>query len=300
VKALVTGGAGFIGSNLVKRLIYLGHEVTVIDNEYSKCHSKFYWNNKARNVFADIRNYDLTRKYYKNVDWVFHLAAEARIQPAIKDAITAVDININGTTVVLQSALEADVEKVIYSSSSSIYGNNIAPNVETQEDKCLNVYSLTKSYGEKLAKTYWDLYGLKTVSLRYFNVFGPNQPTKGEYAPVIGLWLKQKRKNEPLTVIGDGLQRRSFTHVTDVVKANIAAAETELDHYGEVFNIGTETNYSILEIAKTISEQIEFLPNRIGEAKEIKADCYKAYKALNWKAKIDLKDWLKWNLNMLF
>jgi UDP-glucose 4-epimerase len=295
VKTLVTGGAGFIGSNLVNELINQGHEVTVIDNEYSQCHEKFYWNDKARNIFADIRDYELTRKYYTDVDWVFHLAAEARIQPAINNAVQAVDVNIVGTTVVLQCALESKVKKVIYSSSSSIYGTNIPPNVETQPEKCLNVYSVSKLFGEKLCKVYSDLYGLNTLSLRYFNVYGPNQPTKGEYAPVIGLWLKQAAENKPLTIVGDGKQKRSFTHVSDVVQANIKAATVDLNEYGQVFNIGNEDNYSILQIAEQISNQIDFLPERIGEASEIKADCYKAFKLLGWKAETDLMDWLKWN-----
>lgn len=296
MKALVTGGAGFIGSNLVNKLINLGHEVVVIDNEYSDSHYKFYWNKKAQNVLADIRDYQTTRKYYENVDWVFHLAAQARIQPAIKDAINAVDINTLGTTVVFECAREANVKKVIYSSSSSIYGSNIPPNIETQENKCLNVYSLTKAFGEDLAKIYWDLYRLKTISLRYFNVYGPNEPTRGEYAPVIGLWFKQRKKKLPLTVVGDGSQRRSFTHVSDVVKANLLAAETELNEYGEVFNIGNQDNHSILEIAQIISKDIEFLPERIGEPKEIKADSFKAYKTFGWQAQIDLIKWVKWNL----
>ena len=292
MKVLVTGGAGFIGSNLVDELIRLGHDVTVIDNQYSECHEKFYWNPKARNIFADIRNYHLTKKYYENIDWVFHCAAEARIQPAINEAIKAVDINIVGTTVVLQCALEAKVQKVIYSSSSSIYGTNIPPNSEIQKDKCLNVYSLSKSFGEKLCQIYYNLYNLQTISLRYFNVYGPNQPTKGEYAPVIGLWLKQRAENKCLTIVGDGTQKRSFTHVADVVSANILAASVDLKTYGEVINIGNESNYTILQIAKSISDQIEFLPPRIGESHEIKADCYKASKLLGWRAEIDLLEYL--------
>lgn len=292
MKALVTGGAGFIGSNLVNKLIKDGHEVIVIDKEFSKCHEQFYWNNQALNIKADVRDYKNTRKYYENVDWVFHLAAEARIQPAIHDSINAVDINMVGTAVTLQASLEAGVKKFIFASSSSIYGNNFPPNTERQPDKCLNVYSLSKSFGEKLCNIYWKLYGLQTISLRYFNVYGPNQPTKGEYAPVIGLWLKQLQNNQPLTVVGDGSQRRCFTHVDDVVKANILAATTELKRYGEIFNIGSPISYSIKEIAQAISPNITYLPKRPAEAQDTQAFCFKASDQLNWKAEINLMDWL--------
>jgi UDP-glucose 4-epimerase len=239
MKSLVTGGAGFIGSNLVDRLLEIGHEVVVIDNEYSDVHEQFYWNDKAQNYKYDIRDYEKTRPLYEDIDYVFHIAAEARIQPAILNPIDAVSINSVGTVTVLQCAREAGVKRVMYSSTSSGYGMNESPNVETQPDDCLNPYSVSKVNGEKLCKMYTSLYGLQTICFRYFNVYGERQPLRGQYAPVIGIFLRQRAAGEPLTIVGDGEQRRDFTHVSDVVNANILAAITEVDScmFGQVFNV---------------------------------------------------------------
>ena len=227
-KSLVTGGAGFIGSNLVDHLLELGHEVVVIDNEYSDAHDQFYWNSNANNYNYDIRDYENTRPLYDGVDYVFHIAAEARIQPAVENPIQAVSINSVGTCTVLQCAREAGVKRVMYSSTSSAYGMNETPNVETQPDDCLNPYSVSKVNGEKLCTMYTNLFGLPTVIFRYFNVYGERQPLKGQYAPVIGIFLRQRDAGESLTIVGDGEQRRDFTHVSDVVNANVAAASLML------------------------------------------------------------------------
>jgi len=244
MKSLVTGGAGFIGSNLVDALINLGHEVIVIDNEFSEAHDQFYWNDKSKNFKYDIRDYENTRPLYDGVDYVFHLAAEARIQPAILNPIEAVSINSVGTATVLQCSREAKVKKVLYSSTSSAYGMNPFPNVETQPDDCLNPYSVSKVSGEKLCKMYNNLYGLKTICFRYFNVYGERQPLRGQYAPVVGIFLRQRKNGESLTIVGDGEQRRDFTHVSDIVNANIMSAisNTEDVYYGEVYNVGLDGN----------------------------------------------------------
>ena len=257
MRSLVTGGAGFIGSNLVDQLLKIGHEVTVVDNEFSDAHDQFYWNPKAYNVNCDIRDYRaLTNAFASGQDYVFHLAAEARIQPAIKNPIEAVSINSLGTCTVLQCAREAKVKRLIYSSTSSSYGMNPYPNVETQPDDCLNPYSVSKVNGEKLSTMYTDLFDLPTVILRYFNVYGERQPLRGQYAPVIGIFLRQLAAGEPLTIVGDGDQRRDFTHVSDVVNANIMAAISNPDPEacGQVYNVGTGTNYSVNEIAAMISD----------------------------------------------
>jgi UDP-glucose 4-epimerase len=172
MKSLVTGGAGFIGSNLVDKLIELGHEVVVIDNESSQSNEMFYWNKKANNYKLDIRDYKNTRPLYDGVDYVFHIAAESRIQPAIENPVEAVSVNSVGTATVLQCAREAGVKRVMYSSTSSAYGKNPIPNFETQPDDCLNPYSVSKVNGEKLCKMYTDLFGLHTIIYRYFNVYG--------------------------------------------------------------------------------------------------------------------------------
>lgn len=295
MKSLVTGGAGFIGSNLVDKLLEMGHEVIVIDNEFSDAHDQFYWNDNAENYKYDIRDYDKTRPLYDGVDYVFHIAAEARIQPAILNPIEAVNINTVGTCTVLQCAKEAGVKRVMYSSTSSAYGRNEPPNIETQSDDCLNPYSVSKVAGEKLCKMYTELYGLPTVTFRYFNVYGQRQPLKGQYAPVIGIFLRQRAAGEPLTIIGDGNQRRDFTHVNDVVNANIMAAISNVDSesFGQVYNVGTGTNYSINEIAEMFNHPTINVPPRPGETKLSLANNTKMKTTFGWEPKTNLKEWIK-------
>jgi len=293
MKYLVTGGAGFIGSNIVNSLVDAGHGVVVIDNESSDAHEYFHYNDKAKYYKHDICDYDKIKHLFESVDTVFHCAAEARIQPAIINPLKAVMTNSYGTCSVLQAAREAGVRRVVYSSTSSAYGLiNEIPNVETQPEDCLNPYSVSKVSGEKLCKMYSDLFGLETVVFRYFNVYGENQPTKGQYAPVIGLFLKQLKEDKPLTIVPDGNQRRDFTHVSDVVSANILASTVSLKEYGQVFNVGTGTNHSVNEIAKMISEKTEMIEPRIGEARETLANVDKTKTSLGWKPKIKLDDWI--------
>ena len=295
MKSLVTGGAGFIGSNLVDRLLDLGHEVVVIDNEYSDAHDQFYWNDKAENYKYDICDYENTRPLYDGVDYVFHIAAEARIQPAIENPIRAVSINSVGTCTVLQCAREAGVRRVMYSSTSSAYGlKNELPNTESQPDDCLNPYSISKTNGEKLCSMYTSLYGLETVIFRYFNVYGERQPLKGQYAPVVGIFLRQRAAGEPLTIVGDGEQRRDFTYVGDVVNANIMAAisNQEEEAFGEVYNVGTGTNYSVNEVAAMISDNTTNIPPRPAEARLSLANNKKIYEAFGWSPRVKLEDWV--------
>ena len=298
-KSLVTGGAGFIGSNLVDKLLTMGHEVIVIDNQFSEAHDQFYWNFHSKNYRMDIRDYSLTRKLYDGVDYVFHLAAEARIQPAIENPIEAVSINSVGTCTVLQCAREAGVKKVMYSSTSSGYGMNPYPNVETQPDDCLNPYSVSKVNGEKLCKMYTDLFDLDTVIFRYFNVYGNRQPLRGQYAPVIGIFLRQLAAGEPLTIVGDGEQRRDFVNVEDVARANIMAAISNQDPeaYGQVYNVGTGINYSVNDIASMFNHKTINIPPRLGEAKVSLANNEKIEKTFGWKPYIKLEDWIGGVLN---
>jgi UDP-glucose 4-epimerase len=294
MKALVTGGAGFIGSNLVDKLIDMNWEVVVIDNESAECNEKFYWNPKADNHKLDICDYEVTRNLYNNVDYVFHLAAESRLQPAIENPINAVIKNAVGTCTVLQCSREADVKKVIYSSTSSAYGLNKYPNVETDPNDCLNPYSVSKVCGEELCKMYTKLYGLKTIIFRYFNVYGERSPTTGQYAPVIGIFLKQRDEGKSLTIVGDGMQKRDFIHVQDVVSANILSAEIDIpsEYYGQIFNIGSGENISILEIANQISNEQVHLNSRKGEARTTLSNIQKVKTILNWKPNIKLKEWI--------
>ena len=295
MRSLVTGGAGFIGSNLVDELVKLGHDVVAIDNEYSDDHDHFYWNHSTRNYKFDIRDYENTRPLYDGVDYVFHIAAEARIQPAILNPVEAVSINSVGTCTVLQCAREAGVKKLMYSSTSAGYGMNPQPNVETQPDDCLNPYSISKVNGEKLCKMYTDLFDLDTVIFRYFNVYGERQPIRGQYAPVIGIFLRQLEAGQPLTIVGDGEQRRDFTYVKDIVNANIMAALSNADKeaYGQVYNVGSGVNYSVNEVAEMISNKIKYIPPRLGEARISLANVDKIYKTFAWKPQQSLEKWIK-------
>ena len=295
MKSLVTGGAGFIGSNLVDGLLSLGHEVIVIDNEYSDAHDHFYWNDYTENYKYDIRDYEKTRPLYDGVDYVFHIAAEARIQPAILNPVEAISINSVGTCTVLQCAREAGVKRLMYSSTSAGYGMNPQPNVETQPDDCLNPYSISKVNGEKLCKMYTDLFNLDTVIFRYFNVYGERQPIRGQYAPVIGIFLRQLEAGQPLTIVGDGEQRRDFTYVKDIVNANIMAALSNADKeaYGQVYNVGSGVNYSVNEVAEMISNKIKYIPPRLGEARISLANVDKIYKTFAWKPQQSLEKWIK-------
>lgn len=295
MKSLVTGGAGFIGSNLVDRLLELGHEVVVIDNEYSDAHDQFYWNDKSQNYKYDIRDYENTRPLYDGVDYVFHIAAEARIQPTIENPIEAVSINSVGTVTVLQCAREAGVKRVMYSSTSSGYGVNKTPNVETQPDDCLNPYSVSKVNGEKLCKMYTDLFGLPTVIFRYFNVYGERQPLRGQYAPVIGIFLRQRAAGEPLTIVGDGEQRRDFVYVGDVVNANILAATKEVkkEAFGQVYNVGTGVNYSVNQIAEMFNHSTVNIPSRLGEIRISLADSQKLSNTFDWSPSMNLQEWIE-------
>ena len=293
MKVLITGAAGFIGSNLVDAFIANDDKVVAIDNESSGDADKFYWNDKAENHIVDICDYDAIRPLFERVDFVFHLAARARIQLCIQNPTETVLVNCYGTCNILQCARECGANKVIYSSTSSAYGMNEIPNVETQNTDCLNPYATSKVAGEELCKMYTDLFGLKTVILRYFNVYGPRQSLNGEYSTVIGIFKRQVQEGKPLTIVPDGQQRRDFTHVSDVVNANMLAMSQNINpHYGEVFNIGTGVNHSVLEVAAMISDNTTFINAREGESKETLANIDKAKQILKWYPKTTLSQWL--------
>ena len=295
--SIVTGGAGFIGSHIVEKLKRLDHMVVVIDNEYSD-NDKFHWRKDTLNVNIDITDYKALKKAFTGADYIFHCAAEARIGPAIENPVNALNINTIGTCNVLQCAREVGAKKVLYSSTSSGYGLNEAPNIETQPDDCLNPYSVSKIAGEKLCKMYTDLYGLNTIIFRYFNVFGERAPRKGQYAPVTGIFLRQKAAGEPLTIVGDGEQRRDYIYVKDVANANVMAAisNPDDDAYGQVYNVGSGKNYSVNEIASFISDDTINIPPRIGEARNSLANIDKIQKTFAWKPEVDVEQWIKTQL----
>lgn len=297
---MVTGGAGFIGSHLVDALIEEGHSVVVLDDLSTGKKSQV--NKKAKFVKVDIRDLKKIKPYFRGVDLVFHCAARARIQPSIINPVSTFDHNVMGTLNVLLASRDAKVKRVIYSASSSSYGDQSAlPLQEEMHPNFKSPYSISKYVGEELCCLFSKLYGLETVSLRYFNVYGPRQLTSGAYATVIGIFLKQAKIGKPLTIVGDGTIERDFTYVSDVVRANILTAKSKKVGRGEVINIGAGKNYSINQVASMIlsalgirpKKKIVYIPPRPGETRKTLADISRARKLLGWEPKIKLETWLK-------
>lgn len=295
--SIVTGGSGFIGSHIVDKLVSQGDEVIVIDDMSAECNEQFYKNDGATYLNESITNYGAIRGAFEGVTNVFHLAAESRIQPTLERPQDACQTNFVGTCNVLQAAREGGASRVIYSSTSAGYGlKNEPPLREDMPRDCLNPYSVSKVAAEDLCKMYYTLWGLPTITFRYFNIYGERQPLKGQYAPVIGIFLRQKAANEDLTIVGDGSQRRDFTHVSDVVQINmLAAATTDSTCFGQTFNVGTGTNQSILEVAEMIEHKYQMIPARLGEAETTLADISKAKALLNYEPSVKLEDWIKDN-----
>ncbi len=307
-KVVVTGGAGFIGSNLVDALIKEGYSVTVIDNLSTGKKSQV--NGRARFVLADICNLKKIKPHFRGVKKVFHLAARARIQPSIQNPVPTFDSNVAGTLNVLLAARDAGVKRVVYSASSSSYGDqDTLPLHEEMMPHFKSPYALSKYVGEELCRLFSNLYGLETVSLRYFNVYGPRQLLTGAYATVVGIFLKQMKSGQPLTIVGDGNIQRDFTHVSDVVKANLLAAQSKEVGKGELINIGTGRNYSINEVAAMIlafggsrsdvtltsaikNKRATYIPARPGETRRTLANNSKASDLLNWKPTVSFEEGL--------
>ena len=294
LKCLVTGGAGFIGSHCVDRLKELGHDVIVVDNECAPENDNFYWRDDTDNHKVNIMDYDELAPLFKGVDYVFHFAAESRIQPSIIDPRYAINVNVVGTTNVLQASREANVKRVMYSGTSASYGTaNTPPLNEDMPTDCLNPYSVGKVGGEEVCKMYTRLFGVETTRFRYFNVYGDRSPTKGQYAPVIGLFFQQKIAKKPMTVVGDGERRRDYTHVSDIVEANILAATCEDSRaVGGLFNLGNGINYSVLDLVKMIGGPYEHIKDRLGEADATLADNTRAKEILGWDPEINLPEWV--------
>ena len=298
MKYVVTGGAGFIGSNLVDALIANGHDVHIIDNFSSG--KKENCNPKARIHFYDISK----SKYLKKIseimngsDGVFHCAASARVQPSISEPIKYEINNTIGLINILKTAVDLNVRRFIYSASSSAYGpTDKLPSIEEDSVNPISPYASQKYYGEITCRMFSEVYDIETVSLRYFNVFGERQNLGGAYATVIGIFLDQLSKNIPLTVNGDGKQRRDFTYVGDVVNANILACNSPNVGKGEVINIGSGKNISIYTVAKMLSNSIEF-KKALKEPFANLASIEKAKKLLDWEPQTSLESWIERNKN---
>lgn len=303
MKYIVTGGAGFIGSNLVDKLLELNHEVIVLDNFETGSLDNLPPQDKLDVVSVDISDWNkLIGKLnqLKHADGVFHLAAVSRIPPSILNPKRTQEVNVQGTFNILEIMRLLDIKKIVFSSSSSVYGlNNPCPQTEDMRTDCLNPYSMSKKIGEELCKTWSNLYGIESVMLRYFNVYGPRAPTYGPYAPVVGLFFKQMIAGDPLTIVGDGNQTRDMIHVNDVVEANILAMIHTARANKKAVNIGRGKSYSVNKMATMIKNLPRFLvptvnlSPRPGEAKDTLANITIASNLLGWTAQINLEDELK-------
>ena len=305
MKCIVTGGAGFIGSHLVDRLITDGHEVHIVDNLSTGKMENV--NPKAQFHNFDLANHKVNKilfgweDLWKGTDVVFHMACLARVQPSIENPMLYHDKNVNGLVNVLEMCREHNIKRLVFSSSSSVYGDVEEKDLPTSEDANLNPmspYALHKFVGEEYCRLYSKIYNVETVSLRYFNVYGDRQPTSGAYCLVMGVFAQQKLNGEPMTIRGDGEQRRDFTYVGDVVDANIKCMDYPLEMSGDVFNIGNGDNRSVNQIADLISGDRINVESVI-EPKETLADNNKAKRVLQWNPKGDLEKWfIGWKKNM--
>ena len=290
MKCLVIGGAGFIGSSVVRKLIKDNHYVEVLDNL-----SEGKLSNVPNGVVVheeDIRG-ELYDNIFENVDIVFHLAAFTKVDPSIKEPIDSHNINVNGTLNVLEACRLHNVKRVVFSSSSAVYGN--PPQLPTTEECPLNPispYALHKLIGEQYCKLYSEIYGMETVCLRYSNVYGDNQPNEGAYCNVSGIFTRQRLNNEKMSIVGDGNQRRDFINVEDVATANVKVGVMETKWNGDVINIGYNKNYSVNDIADMIGGDTVNVEDRI-EPRESLLDVSKAKFLLDFEPKVKLEDWIK-------
>ena len=292
MKILVTGGAGFIGSHLVDRLIKEGHKVVVIDNLSTG--KKENLNPKADFYNFDICNFNKIKPFFKRVDFVFHLAALPRVPVSIKDPVTTAEVNILGTINVFKAAIDAKVKRIVYSSSSSVYGDQKKLPLKENILPCpISPYALQKLTGEKFAKLFSEIYKIPIVSLRYFNVYGPRLNFDSEYSLVIGKFLKQKKEGKPLTIFDDGKQARGFCYIDDVVEATIKAIRSPKLKGGEVINVGSQKAYSINYLAQLIGGEVQYLPPRSGDIRNSKADLTLAKKLLGWQPEISFEKGIK-------
>jgi len=302
-KYVVTGGAGFIGSNLVDHLIARGDEVVVVDSLV--CGNEKNVNPKAQFILADLNSCrteggasslqaftDKVLGAAEGSDGIFHMAALARVQPSIESPTKFNDANVCATLNLLNIARELDIKRVVYSASSSAYGNvSMYPTPEDAPLDPLSPYGLQKQIGEQYCRVFYHCYGLESVSLRYFNVFGERQSLEGAYRLVMGIFAKQLLEGKPMTITGDGEQRRDFTYVGDVARANILAMESKNVGKGEVINIGNGENRSVNQLADLMGGPRVYVDPVI-EPRETLADNTKAKKLLGWEPRMTLEEWI--------
>lgn len=297
MKYLVTGGLGFIGSNIIEYLIQQNHKVVSIDNCSTGYKENAFNHPNVEYKNVSITNFpDLIELFEKEqcFDAVFHTAALPRVTPSIKDPLQSHDVNVNGTINVFEACRRFNINKIVFSSSSSVYGEQT--NLPTSETDCHHLnptspYAMQKLIGEQYAKLYCDLYNMDIVCLRYFNVFADRQPTEGAYVPVIGIWLRQYANGEPITITGDGEQTRDFVHVKDVVNANLEAIN--IQGFQE-FNVGSGESYSLNELADLFPCEKKYIEARNEpkhtQASTVKLETYSNWKSVNSDVKVYIED----------
>ncbi len=287
----ITGGAGFIGSHLVKKLLEKKYRAIVIDNLSTGSESNIH--KKALFKKIDIRDFGALKQAMNGIDSVFHLAALPRIQRSIQSPLETNEVNVQGTLNVLEAARVNKVKRVIFTSSSSVYGDQKSLSLtENMIPQPLSPYALQKLMGEKYCQMYTDLYGLETLSLRLFSVYGPGQNGRDEFATVIGRFLYLKNRGKPLIIYGDGEKTRDFTHINDVVEALIRSMEIKLPKK-RIINICAGKTHSINQIAKLIGGRVVYKEKRKGESQRIQGSNELAKKILKWEPQTSLKEGIK-------
>jgi len=290
IKSVVTGGAGFIGSNLVDRLVKDGHFVTVIDNLSTGRFSNISHHTRKNIKFInlDISKSKNLRKIIKGNSYVYHLAGLADIVPSIENPRAYFNTNVNGTFNILNACKDLKIKKFIYAASASCYG--IPKKYPTNENSKIDPkypYALTKFLGEKMVMHWAKIYNMPNLSFRFFNAYGLRSRTTGAYGAVFGVFLAQRRANKPLTIVGNGKQTRDFIHVNDLVNAIVLASKKK-NLRGQIFNLGSGIETSVNKIAKIIGGKKTYVPKRPGEPDRSQADIRKIKKELNWKPKISI------------
>ena len=295
MKVVVTGGAGFIGSHMVDRLVDEGLEVTVIDNlANGRLENIQHHKGKIKFVQADIGDYDADLDtVFEDVDYVFHYAALADIVPSINNPVKYHRANVDGTINVLEAAKKSkNLKKFVYAASSSCYGiPDVYPTPESSPIKPEYPYAHTKTVGEQYVMHWGQLYDMPVVSMRFFNVYGTRHRTGGTYGAVFGVFLAQLLNNKPLTIVGDGEQTRDFTYVMDIVDACYKAAMSDITQ--EIFNVGSDNTYSINYLADLLGGEKHYIPKRPGEPDSTYADITKIKKMLGWTPKISFEEGVK-------
>jgi UDP-glucose 4-epimerase len=295
---LITGGAGFIGSNIAERLVREGKRVRLFDNfSTGRRENIAVFADDVEVIESDLRVLDAVRQAVDGVRYVLHVGAAPSVPRSVDDPHMTNQVNITGTLNVLIAARDAGVRRVVFSSSSSVYGDT--PWLPKREDMIpspLSPYAVQKIAGEYYCRVFWELYGLETVSLRYFNVFGPRQDPQSQYAAVIPRFITAILKDEPPTVFGDGRQTRDFSHVENVVDANLAACGAPEEALGQVFNVACGARISLLQLVDTINSIAgkkvtpQFDPPRPGDVRDSQADISKAQKLLGWTPRVDFRE----------